>query len=345
MSSRPPLLVVAVLLVVGAAAGCGSAPDAARTSAASSTPPASAPPSGAAPTPTPTGPLLTAAPRPAHPSSGLIAYLDTTRPNADVVRYDLFVKRPDGTGVRQLTHGMDLVDFTWSPAGEWIAFSTVARDEATAWIYAIRPTGTAQVLLQDGACCSVSWSPDGTQLVYAGNDAITVLDLRTREIRQLPALPGLLADGAQWSPDGMQVAYVGYPKRRHRPPMLYVTDAATGQQTHAVPGTEGIGSFDWSPATGKIVYATAGHDRGDECVGDLFVTDAAGSDRRSLITWPCAETSPTWSLDGRTVTFHSYGPHPETSYGDGEFWWAVHSDGTGLRHLPGNDSGLEQPRP
>ena len=84
---------------------------------------------------------------------------------------DLWIVRPDGTGLRRLTGDL-LADSkpTWSPDGDAIAFY---RDGVqTAGLYTIRPDGTglAPVAVASGGradgLTSPAWSPDGTRLAF-----------------------------------------------------------------------------------------------------------------------------------------------------------------------------------
>lgn len=104
----------------------------------------------------------------------------------------------------------DSSDVAWSPHGNWLAFHLGGpggrvRESA---LYLIRPDGTDLQLLTSRSCptntCSPlhpAWSPDGRQIVFTagggelGSDGFSgdllVIDVETRDVRQLTEGPGL----------------------------------------------------------------------------------------------------------------------------------------------------------
>jgi Tol biopolymer transport system component len=86
----------------------------------------------------------------------------------------MFVANADGTGLHQIA-SPDIGGPTaqWSPDGQWIASSTCLRCQPQ--LFVIRPDGTGQVALTDGADDTTSltpiWSPDGSRLLYQTQQA------------------------------------------------------------------------------------------------------------------------------------------------------------------------------
>ena len=59
------------------------------------------------------------------------------------------------------------------------------------------------------ACFPAAWSPDGTQLAYANNDRISVMDVSSGAIRELAPFPdAVFVMRVVWSPDGTQLASI-----------------------------------------------------------------------------------------------------------------------------------------
>jgi len=142
---------------------------------------------------------------------------------------DLYLVRPDGTGLRQLTDAPGLEKApAWSPLGDRIAYSKPAADpEGPTDVWTIDPIDESQTNLTNGAVSGINnevdWSPDGARIVF-------------NRLLVIPSAPGPLrnhvyvmdADGSDvslvlapntnegpehltgpvWSPDGRYLAYI-----------------------------------------------------------------------------------------------------------------------------------------
>jgi Tol biopolymer transport system component len=136
----------------------------------------------------------------------------------DLPEGDLYVVRPDGTGLRQVTGDVatDRVP-RWSPDGEWIAYFTNRGGTISVWM--VRADGSENRKISDGGLAA--WSPDGTRLLLngilsAGNSwsgARVVRVDRPEELLSLPGPEAQLRDVVfnSWSPDGRSLAgMIGY---------------------------------------------------------------------------------------------------------------------------------------
>jgi Tol biopolymer transport system component len=127
---------------------------------------------------------------------------------------DLFLIRPDGTGLRQLTDDIykDRVP-RWSPDGSRIAFQSTRSGNYEIW--SIRPDGSGLQRITFNKVLSLNpvWSPDGKRLAYSIQDGgFFIIDAgkpwNAQAPREVPAPPG----GAErlmawsWSPDGRRLA-------------------------------------------------------------------------------------------------------------------------------------------
>jgi Tol biopolymer transport system component len=138
---------------------------------------------------------------------------------------DVYVCRPDGTGLRQLTRdkAVDRVP-RWSPDSTWVAFFSDRGGRLQIW--KIRAADASDLQQMTDAGTIPAWSPDSRRLAtasaFSGTDRVSmVVDADRQAKDQAPdVLP--TADEAirefipiSWSPDGTTLAgQVGFSDRR-----------------------------------------------------------------------------------------------------------------------------------
>jgi TolB protein len=217
----------------------------------------------------------------------------------------IFTARPDGSGVRQLTHppsGVETGRVDWSPDGRWIVYirGTAAHDPRRFHIFRMRRNGMRREDLSDGHCPQIScdgeedptWSPGGGHIAF-----IRVVD-------------------------GMHHVYVMRSDGTHR--RMVVAAAGGGRFMDLAP--------EWSPNGGRLVFAREDLERE---VLALFTVRVDGSGLQRITQWALAGGSrPDWSSDGRWIVFSK-----ESSSGSTQLFM-VHPDGEGIRkvtHTPHYD--------
>ncbi|MBX9927730.1 MAG: prolyl oligopeptidase family serine peptidase [Gemmatimonadaceae bacterium] len=141
---------------------------------------------------------------------------------------------------------------TMSPDGTMMAFIR-GRTIWTAPVDGSKPA--AQVAVVRGSPSSLSWSPDGTRLLFASNRGthafIGILDLSARMVTWMS--PSVDTDASPvWSPDGARVAFLRFaarttepmfePERRGEPWSVMVADARTAKATVVFRADTGRGS-------------------------------------------------------------------------------------------------------
>lgn len=172
----------------------------------------------------------------------------------------------------------------WSPSGKWLAFDTLGG------IYVMRPNGSDLRLVStypghDLACYDLepSWSPDGTELVFAvlcdgGNLGLWTVGIDGKSRSELLGTDAHLVAAYQpaWSPDGNTIAFVGVRKKRHKGYGydLYTIHPDGGGLAKLTTGSTYPSSPAWSPDGRRLSFSVYGH--------GIFVMRRDGSGLRQL---------------------------------------------------------------
>jgi TolB protein len=259
------------------------------------------------------GALLATA-RATTPGNGLIAFTRYRLQNSPI-RSEIFVAKPDGTGLKRVSHSARPVEDDqahWSPDGAWIVFDRCTRSgPCSVWL--VRPDGSGQRLLSTGCpsgrlppvCVddsNAAFTPDGRHVVFQHefgqikhgalgdsieNSQIVRVDLNGMHMTVLRRLGGYRGDlqGPRVSPNGALLLF-----------QRYNSDRAL-------------------PAGGEA----------------LFVVGMDGKGLRRVTPWGLAVPGGEWSPDGTHILFKSSLPSGELTPGTNLY--TVRADGTGLRRL------------
>ena len=143
-------------------------------------------------------------------------------------RVDVHTVGPDGSGLRRIVSNAVSVP-SWSPDGERVAAATFEGDEAALYTFAADGSDPAMVAkidakdmvdrkdrVSDSAALwvpNVSWSPDGSKIMYGALSAVNVEDGSAVLDTHLN-VPGVIFGEAEptflplaaWSPDGSRIA-------------------------------------------------------------------------------------------------------------------------------------------
>jgi Tol biopolymer transport system component len=260
--------------------------------------------------------------------------------NADHTRGAIFTIRPDGSGVRQITHrGKTLLDTApnWSPDGRWIAFyrqAVICSCKPTR-IFKVRADGTHLTQISRNPAFEdllPAWSPNGKQIAFTRYDdsvglvAVFVMRADGTHVHQVTP-SNLNGTFPEWSPDGSRLVFEGGPAHRSAVWTIRLDGTHISRLTpwklHAGDGP------DWSP-NGKwiVLESHADQDRTD----NVYLVHPNGTDLHR-ITHTFDDThwgSYSFSPDGRMITVsHS----PGVGQAGNADIFVMNPDGSGLRNV------------
>jgi TolB protein len=188
-----------------------------------------------------------------------------------------------------------------------------------------------------GGPSSVSWSPDGRELIYSMAGSLWRQRLGSTEARQLTSGPGYDYQ-PDWSPDGSTVVYTSY---RNDAVELHLLDLASGRSRPLVANGAVNVEPRWSPDGKRVAYvSTAYEGRWHVFIADVVGPDSSRSERitedhdsglpRYYYGTFDQYLSPTWSPDGQELILISNRGH---IWGSGGFWRMAARSGAPLREL------------
>lgn len=209
---------------------------------------------------------------------------------------DLWTMNANGTNARDLTRTKAVreTDPAWSPDGKEIAFR-VERPAAQQGIWIVGVDGHGRHRLTNDLDSHPTWSPDGTEIAFtrASGD----VNDPWSQIFVVPAVGGtatnlsndLSVEDLQpaWSPDGSRILFSSVPADGYELDLWVMN--ADGSNRRQVTNTTFFDEHNpaWSPDGKRIVYVGESSSHGAASY-QLYVSDANGSKRR-IITHACGE--------------------------------------------------------
>ena len=238
----------------------------------------------------------------------------------------VFTVRPDGTRLRQITHGRPAGQngLSWSPDGRGLLY-TLGRIDGTDRIVKARADGSGAAVVSPpctGSCLSdddPTYSPDGKKIAFErafgpvvnqnpARVAIFTMNADGSHLTQLTQKSTSTADSQpQWSPDGTKIAFVrtnttAKPKNKGAIEIM----TADGSNIRRITPFR-IDAFDphWSPNGEQILFSTYAHPVQFQSA-NLFTMNLDGTHRVALTHYnggTLQAFADGWSPDGKEVLF------------------------------------------
>ena len=206
---------------------------------------------------------------------------------------NIWVMDADGTDMVNLTDGPVTslsanagVEPTWSPAGNWIAYSY----QGDVWV--MPSAGGPETNLMPGtgaenAGIHPSFSPDG-RIAFVRNGDIWVMDTDGQNAKPLTATVHPAAEKyPDWSPDGTRIVY-------EREGEIWRMNADGSGQVRVSGGADKGGTRpEWSPEGDRIVFSSSGYTAPNG--PDVFTARPDGTQvLRKLASTGFGDHSPAW---------------------------------------------------
>jgi len=191
-------------------------------------------------------------------------------------------------------------------SGGRIAF--VDRVDDNTQLFVMNADGSARRQLTSfgGPTMFPSWSPDGSQIVFAAdtqkNFPSPSLYIINADGSGLRSLGTCCATGAAWSPDGSKIAFTTFPNHHeNRFDIALINPDGSGMQQLTTDGRSGGAT--WSPDSKRIIFSS---NRDNEPnlpfqIPQLYMMNADGTAQTKLAA---AGLRPAWSPDGNRLAWY-----------------------------------------
>jgi WD40-like Beta Propeller Repeat len=200
----------------------------------------------------------------------------------------LLVMRVDGRSRR--TVGKSVLDWSWAPKGDRIAFTAVGETGSALVVAA--PSGRR--LKNVPAVTSFMWAPSGRELAASRRipEDVVAVPLAGSVRHLADASLGTFRAGhaLEWAPDGRRVLFTTAGDGSML--SIRVVSRAGGDEREVARGR----SPDWSPSGGRILF-----DRGAPAAPAWATIQPDGGDLRGV--GPPAGRTPEWEPSGRWLSF------------------------------------------
>jgi dipeptidyl aminopeptidase/acylaminoacyl peptidase len=199
----------------------------------------------------------------------------------------------------------------WSPDNRWLAFlSSREGDSAQVWLLDRRGGEAVKLTGYEGGVSEMAWSPDGKRLALVVTDPEPgeAKDAEKDKEKNKKPKP-IVIRRLQFKQD---TEYLGE-QRTH----LHLFEVESRKSVQITSGPYDDTQPAWSPDGRWIAFVSkrAGEDPDATDNSDIFlVAPEAGASPRALTTWPGADSSPSFSPDGRWIAYVAGGDPKDVWY-------------------------------
>ena len=225
---------------------------------------------------------------------------------ATAERYAVRLTTPSAGSPRVISPEAGSSDYlgfsSWAPDGTRLLWCSApsgggSKVEAGAYVYDVDIGSTTKV--NDN--CGLKWGPDSTTLTYASDNDIFIMNADGSGTRQLTE--GAVVGG--WSSDGAWLSY-GTDSCETGDNDIYVVSRDGSTSFKVTNSPESLKeSASWSSAMDEIAYSVKLGDTSHA----LQVVGVDGQPPKTALTSPFHIHAPTWSPDGRILSFTVGGGH------------------------------------
>ncbi len=253
---------------------------------------------------------------------------------------NVFVVRPDGSGLRQLTSAVEGSSLSgagfasWSSDRSQVLFRGYDDEDNRGDIYVIDVDGSNLRRLNcqfEDPCHMPRWSPDDESVLFTvgqvseAESAVFVMDSDGSNLRQLSPW-GMWGT---WSPSGRHIAFSSLGRagswQQGDPIDLFVMNA-DGSNVRRLTEQHGENQDpDWSPDGRTLVF-----DSYREGNFDIYTIELDTGRIRRLTDHPAADARPAFSPDGQHIVFHSA---RDVEGQSGRDLYVMDADGSNVRRL------------
>ena len=256
-----------------------------------------------------------------------ILYVSESGPKNQRIK-KLAIMDQDGANHRHLTSGKELVlTPRFNPTKQEITYLSYFKNLPRVYLLNIE-TGNQEVVGDfPGMTFAPRFSPDGSKIIMSlakdGNSDIYVMDLKSRVVTRLTT-NSAIDTSPSYSPDGKKITFNS---DRGGSQQIYVMDNDGRNQKRISNKGGNYATPVWSPRGDLIAFTK--NFKGSYAIG-VMRTNGEGE---RLLTENWYQEAPSWSPNGRVLTFYRETPANEVGQGHSSTLWSIDLTGFNERKI------------
>ena len=256
-----------------------------------------------------------------------ILYVSESGPKNQRIK-KLAIMDQDGANHRHLTSGKELVlTPRFNPTKQEITYLSYFKNLPRVYLLNIE-TGNQEVVGDfPGMTFAPRFSPDGSKIIMSlakdGNSDIYVMDLKSRVVTRLTT-NSAIDTSPSYSPDGKKITFNS---DRGGSQQIYVMDNDGRNQKRISNKGGNYATPVWSPRGDLIAFTK--NFKGSYAIG-VMRTNGEGE---RLLTENWYQEAPSWSPNGRVLTFYRETPANEAGQGHSSTLWSIDLTGFNERKI------------